>query len=296
MTRDLWPAVRLRRKAKSKTARSTVPGSRLTVDTDLVLSIPQAIDLAKACVALGSWGGIVECYVLVMAMCGLRPNEAVGLAWEDLEFPADGGTGWLTVRRSRRRVASRWLDPEEDPEWGPLQDRDLAVSRRVPVNRVLVAKLIGHRKRYGQDLSGLVFHRNGHPFDLSVIRPRRLAASPDGDVPAPQRPASRRPPPAETVTAATPRPPSRRLLVVCAPVSTPLSASAGRDIRPCRSSSTSTRASRPGEKTKELPYSSRPSPNQSLLQPLEPLLVPVVADPHRPVAKPQRPGEVRLAA
>ncbi len=190
VTRDPWPAVRLRRKAKSKTAKSTLPGSRLTVDTDLVLSIPQAIDLAKACVALGSWGGIVECYVLVMAMCGLRPNEAVGLAWEDLEFPADGGTGWLTVRRSRRRVASRRLDPEEEPEWGPLQDRDLAVSRRVPVNRVLVAKLIGHRKRYGQDLSGLVFHRNGHPFDLSVFdrdvwRPARTAMFPPrSDLPA----------------------------------------------------------------------------------------------------------------
>lgn len=190
VTRDPWPAVRLRRKAKSKTARSTVPGSRLTVDTDLVLSIPQAIDLADACVRLGSWGGIVECYVLVMAMCGLRPSEAVGLAWEDLELPYNGGTGWLTVRRSRRRVAARWLDPEEDPEWGPLKDRDLAESRRVPVNRVLVAKLIGHRERWGQDPSGLVFHRNGHPFDLSVFdrdvwRPARSAMFPPRpDLPA----------------------------------------------------------------------------------------------------------------
>lgn len=190
VTRDPWPAVRLRRKVKGKTSRSTVPGSRLTVDTDLVLSIPQALDLAEACVRLGRWGGIVECYVLVMAMCGLRPNEAVGLAWEDLELPAEGGTGWLVVRRSRRRVAPRWLDPEEDPEWGPLKDRDLAESRRVPINRILVAKLIEHRRRWGQSPSGLVFHRNGAPFDLSMFdrdvwRPARAALFPPrSDLPA----------------------------------------------------------------------------------------------------------------
>jgi len=183
VTRDPWPAVRLRRKVKGKTSRSTVPGSRLTVDADLVLSMPQAFDLAQACVRLGSWGGIVECYVLVMAMCGLRPNEAVGLAWEDIELPADDGPGWLVVRRSRRRVASRWLDSEEDPEWGPLKDRDLAESRRVPINRILVAKLIDHRERWGNGPSGLVFHRNGHPFDLStfdrdVWRPAREALFP----------------------------------------------------------------------------------------------------------------------
>jgi integrase len=183
VTRDPWPAVRLRRKVKGKTSRSTVPGSRLTIDTDLVLSIPQAMDLAQACVRLGSWGEIVECYVLVMAMCGLRPNEAVGLLWEDIELPSDGATGWLVVRRSRRRVAARWLDPEEDPEWGPLKDRDLAESRRVPINSILVAKLVEHRERWGQSPSGLVFHRNGHPFDLSVFdrdvwRPARTALFP----------------------------------------------------------------------------------------------------------------------
>ncbi len=190
VTRDPWPAVRLRRKVKGKTSRSTVPGSRLTVDTDLVLSIPQAFDLAQACVRLGSWGGIVECYVLVMALCGLRPNEAVGLAWEDIELPAEGGTGWLVGRRSRRRVAPRWLDHEEDPEWGPLKDRDLAESRRVPINRILVAKLIDHRERWEQSPSGLVFHRNGHPFDLStfdrdVWRPARAELFPPRpDLPA----------------------------------------------------------------------------------------------------------------
>jgi integrase len=162
----------------------------ILVDADLVLSIPQAFDLAQACARLGSWGAIVECYVLVMAMCGLRPNEAVGRAWEDIELPADGGPGWLVARRSRRRVASRWLDSEEDPEWGPLKDRDLAESRRVPIDKILVAKLIDHRERCGNGPSGLVFHHNGHPFDLStfdrdVWRPARQALFPPRpDLPA----------------------------------------------------------------------------------------------------------------
>jgi hypothetical protein len=71
------------------------------------------------------------CFVLVIALCGLRPGEAVGLLWEDLDLPTGGGPGWLTVRRSHRKVAGRWLDPDEDPEWGPLKDRDIVDTRRV---------------------------------------------------------------------------------------------------------------------------------------------------------------------
>jgi integrase len=168
VTRDPWPAVKVRRKVKGKSTRSAAGGSQLAIDTDIVLSIPQAQELAATCATSGRWGGVVECYVLVMAMCGLRPNEAVGLLWEDVELP-DEGTGWLTVRRSRRKVATRWLDPEEDPEWGPLKDRDIAEIRRVPINTHLVAKLVEHRRQWGDSTDGLVFHRNGTPFDLSVF-------------------------------------------------------------------------------------------------------------------------------
>ena len=169
VSRDPWPAVKVRRKIKGKTAKSGTTRTALAVDADLVLDIPQACALAAACAHDGSWGGSVICYVLVMAMCGLRPNEAVGLLWDDIELPPDNSSGWLSVRRTRRKVASRWLDPEEDPEWGPLKDRDLAETRRVPIHPLLVGLLRTHEKMFGHGPDGLVFHRRGKPFDLSMF-------------------------------------------------------------------------------------------------------------------------------
>lgn len=166
--RSPWVVVRPRRKVKGK---STVATGRagLAVDVDMVLDVPQSLALAEACVTEGTWGGIVECFVLVMALSGLRPGEAVGLLWEDVELPAENGWGWLVVRRSHRPTQDRWLDPDEDPEWGPLKDRDLTETRRVPVPPLLVAKLRAHREQYGDGPGGLVFHRNGKPFDHDMF-------------------------------------------------------------------------------------------------------------------------------
>ena len=36
--------------------------------------------LAEACVTEGSWGGVVECFVLVMALCGLPAPATLPLA------------------------------------------------------------------------------------------------------------------------------------------------------------------------------------------------------------------------
>jgi integrase len=164
-----WPALLVRRKIKGKSSRSSLSASRLAVDADLVLDIPQVLELASRCALDGTWGGVVECYVLTMGLCGLRPNEAVGLLWDDIDCRSEEGSGWLTVRRTHRKVASRWLDPEEDPEWGPLKDRDIAETRRVPIHSFLVEKLRDHRHDFGEGPDGLVFHRNGRPFDLSVF-------------------------------------------------------------------------------------------------------------------------------
>jgi len=169
VTRNPWTAVKPRRKVKGKAGRPDTGASRLVVDKDIVLSVEQAVELADRCVVAGTWGEAVRCYVLVMALCGLRPNEAVGLVWDDVELPEDGSAGWLVVRRSRRSVAARWLDPEEDPEWGPLKDRDIADSRGVPVHPLLVTHLRQHHAVVGPGPGGLVFHRNGRPFDLSVF-------------------------------------------------------------------------------------------------------------------------------
>jgi len=169
VTTNPWLGVKTPRKVKVRSAAGANTRAGLAVDKDVVIDIPQAVALADRCAEIGSWGSVASCYVLVMALCGLRPNEAVGILWEDVELPDDASPGWLTVRRSRRRVAARWLDPDEDPEWGPLKDRDLAETRRVPIPPLLVERLHEHRRSFGVGPGGLVFHRRGRPFDLTLF-------------------------------------------------------------------------------------------------------------------------------
>jgi integrase len=165
--RNPWVVIRPRRKVKGKSTKG-VGRAAVTVDADLVLDVAQSLTLAEACVTEGTWGGSVECFVLVMALSGLRVGEAAGLLWEDVVIP-EAGAGWLTVRRSHRPTSDRWLDLDEDPDWGPLKDRDLADSRRAPVPPVLVDKLRNHHELYGEGPGGLVFHRNDKPFDHDMF-------------------------------------------------------------------------------------------------------------------------------
>jgi Phage integrase family len=166
--RSPWVVVRPQRKVKGK---STMAGGRaaLAVDADLVLDVPHSLVLAETCATEGTWGPIVECFVLVMALCGLRPGEAAGLRRDDLELPPVDGPGWLVVRRSRRPSGERWLDPEEDPEWRPRKDRDLTDTRRVPIPSLLATKLRRHLELYGNGPDGLVFHRNNKAFDRDLF-------------------------------------------------------------------------------------------------------------------------------
>lgn len=166
--RSPWVVVRPRRKVKGKSTMVTGRAG-LAVDADIVLSVAQSLKLAEACATEGAWGGIVECCVLIMALCGLRWGEVTGVLWDDVELPADDEPGWLVVRRTYRPTSERWLEPYEDPEWGPLKDRDVTESRRVPVPPLLVTKLRRHRELYGEGPGGLVFHRGGRPFDHDMF-------------------------------------------------------------------------------------------------------------------------------
>jgi integrase len=188
--RSPWVVVRPQRKVKGKSTMA-VGRAALAVDADLVLSVPQSLLLAETCVTEGTWGPIVECFVLVMALCGLRPGEAAGLLCEDIELPPGDGPGWLVVRRSHRPTGERWLDADEDPEWGPLKDRDLTEARRVPIPSLLATKLRRHLELYGDGPDGLVFHRNNRAFDRDMFArsvweparaklfPRRADLAPD---------------------------------------------------------------------------------------------------------------------
>jgi integrase len=187
-----WRQVDLGLRARAGGKRAS--GTALAADADLVLDPAQVWSLADACVEHGSWGPVVRGFVLVMGFCGLRPNEAAGLLIGDLELDA----GWLTVRRSHRRVPARFLDAEEDPDWGPLKGRELTDERRVPVPSEVAAALRRHLDdhRANAGPSDLVFERNGRPFNLSsfhvdVWSPGRATLFPlvDGlDVDSPLQP------------------------------------------------------------------------------------------------------------
>ncbi len=117
--RSPWVVVRPRRKVKGRTTVLTGRAG-LTVDAEMVLSVPQSLELAKACATEGAWGGIVECFVLVMALCGLRWGEATGLLWNDVELPADepGGLSCVTP-----------TDPLRTGGWIPTKTRSGGRSR-----------------------------------------------------------------------------------------------------------------------------------------------------------------------
>lgn len=140
------------------------------VDPDLVLSPTAVWWLAAACAHFGTWGGGVAAYVQLMGLCGLRPGEAAGVRIEDLELPASG-PGWITVRRAKRRIAARWLEPDDDPTWGPSK-HDSGGGRRAPIPESLVAYLRdihipGHCDGPGD---GLVCEHHGRPYDHDAFR------------------------------------------------------------------------------------------------------------------------------
>jgi integrase len=164
-----WDKVRLRTK-RAGAARARTGRDALVADAELVLTPEQGVQLADACASRGSWGSVVRGYVLVMGLCGLRPSEGAGLVVGDLEVSADG-PGWLTVRRSQRKVPERYLEDDEDPEWGPLKGRDLTDTRRVPVPTLVAAALRAHLAEHcvGAAPRDLVFSRRGKAFDLMAF-------------------------------------------------------------------------------------------------------------------------------
>lgn len=172
--------------------------TELAADADLVLDPDSIWALADACAEHGKWGPDVRGFVLTMGFCGLRPSEATSLLVGDLEVDDLDAPGWLTVRRSQRRVTGRYLDDGEDPEWGPLKGRELTDVRRVPVPSAVAAVLREQLAARATKLRGddLVFERHGRPYNLSgfhadVWAPARAVVfplDPDLDPDSPRQP------------------------------------------------------------------------------------------------------------
>jgi integrase len=187
-----WNRVDLDSWTKTRGSRASTPS--LAADAEVVLSPRQVWQLADACVDEGSWGDAVRAFVLVMGFCGLRPSEACGLVVDDLELPGEGH-GWVTIRRSRRQVSDRYLDTDDDPDWGPLKGRHLTETRRVPIPTDMVPAMRAHVDQYAAeaDRHALVFQRAGRPFDLAnfqrdVWQPARASLFPPAEGLAPDSP------------------------------------------------------------------------------------------------------------
>lgn len=92
-----------------------------------VLSVSQ---LSAYLTAARSQRGFV--LLLLMATCGLRRSEALGLQWRDIDLTG----GWLTVSRQRIRINHGY-------QAAPLKSR--SAQRVLPLPPPLVAELAAHR-------------------------------------------------------------------------------------------------------------------------------------------------------
>lgn len=171
--RDPWPAVRVSRKTKRNGTVTKATKGVTTVDKDIVLSPEQVWALADALGAQSKTAARYRAFIALMGLCGLRPSEACAVTVGDLELPdADDEvqTGWVTVRRTQRVVAAKWVADDEDDDYGPLKGRGSDEDRRAPIPSKLVAVLRAHLADYraGAGEEDLAFTTvTGKPIDLS---------------------------------------------------------------------------------------------------------------------------------
>jgi integrase len=167
-----WAAVDRRSKRKQDGRVEIDKGGVKPVNPDVVLSPAQVLHLAECVAQTTPTAGRYRMFLAIMGFCGVRPSEACGLLIGDVELPVEGdnGVGWLTVRRSQRSVATRWVAAEEDPIYGPLKGRTSDTARRVPIPTLLVPMLRQHLECYrsGAAAAELVFTAvEGGRIDLS---------------------------------------------------------------------------------------------------------------------------------
>lgn len=171
ITVDPWPAVRTRRKIKKDGKVTKLRGGVQPVDKSVVASPAEVLRIAAAVGQATSGAGIYEAFVATMGLCGPRPGEARALQIKDVELHDDDSGGWLTVRRSSRKVAERWLDPHDDPEYGPLKGMESDADRTVPIPAMLAPLLRRHLDTYRGDAA---------PDELLFVTPWGNAIDPSG--------------------------------------------------------------------------------------------------------------------
>lgn len=126
---DPWRMVQAN--TRSSAGRRKGPTVR-PVDRTIVLGPKHVRELAALC-GEGGFGPLAEVYVLLLGIGGGRPGESAGVEANDLRLPA-AGVGEVRFKKTRRRgIESRFLDADDDPDWGPLKGREIQEERRVPI-------------------------------------------------------------------------------------------------------------------------------------------------------------------
>jgi integrase len=98
---------------------------------------PQSFDASEAQVAeLARRMGRYAFLIIVLAYCGLRAAEAIGLTAADF-----GADGWLTVERQRARTGKQ--------RSAPLKNEKAGESRRVPYGHRVAGALAEHVSLFG---------------------------------------------------------------------------------------------------------------------------------------------------
>jgi hypothetical protein len=240
--RSPWVVVRPRRKVKGKsTWRRDGPDWRSMPTWCSAYLSPGAGRNMRHRGGLGSGSSNASCWSWRCAGCGPGRPPACARGHRTASRRRAGVAG--RSAQSPTHPGERWLDADEDPEWGPLKDRDLTESRRVPIPSPLATKLRRHLELYGNGPGGLVFHRNDKAFDRdmfarNVWEPARAKLFPRRPISLLTILANPNSHACAATTCAT-----LRARGGCAKASTLSSVNVGRGTEHSRCSSTSTRAS-----------------------------------------------------
>jgi integrase len=161
------------------------PRTSQVVDRRSVINPSQARVLLEAVRRTPRSGPMLVAFFAVMYYSALRPEEASNLRRRNLELPADGGWGWITLETSTAEVDRHWTDSGKRRDERELKHRAVGDVRRVPCPPPLTVVLQAHLTDFGTDAEGRLFRgeRGGHlagvTYNRLWARARAAALTPE---------------------------------------------------------------------------------------------------------------------
>jgi integrase len=137
----------------------TAPKVSSQVDRRSVVNPRQARALLEAVRAQQPSGPRLVAFFAVMYYAGLRPEEAINLAVENVMLPATDDEDWgqLHIRSATPDAGREWTDDGSSRETRQLKHRAEGDSRIVPIHPALTRLLRDHLARFGTTADGRLF-------------------------------------------------------------------------------------------------------------------------------------------